>query len=323
MKVCQLIPRKTIGLPSLGQIAKRVEAGVMEQVQLAVDRYRSRPDMGISVGAPVAPVLETLQNSIPSGRLPVLMDADTRLLSYKKERSRLKKSFEGRGISLYAMRHGQSEMNANVVPTTSGQIETPLTKKGARQAREGAKRLYEQYGGRQWLQDLATGCKKMPAIYSSPLSRAHDTARVFVDYIAEQGRESGLTINLPIQLDDRLMEMHFGRYEGRPDAESLREHPSTWADDEFVQRCPEGESRVDVMERLWSFLEDVRGRHENQEVLMFCHLMPCALTRVLMGDGSADSRGALQIHRSKYPNATPIEMTRPMRPAGQLGNLLA
>jgi broad specificity phosphatase PhoE len=90
---------------------------------------------------------------------------------------------------LYLVRHGHTQMNE--AGLFSGQTETPLTEKGKRQAAaagEQASNLHIDY------------------IVSSPLSRAHDTARIIAQTIGYPENK--------IELTDLLMERHFGSAEG-------------------------------------------------------------------------------------------------------------
>lgn len=91
---------------------------------------------------------------------------------------------------LYFVRHGQSQ--ANVDKVFAGQADTPLTALGQKQAKEAAEQAKQL---------------KIDHIVSSPLSRAHDTAKI----IAE-------TIGYPvdqIELSSLLMERNFGSFAGK------------------------------------------------------------------------------------------------------------
>lgn len=93
---------------------------------------------------------------------------------------------------LYFIRHGQSEMN--VLGLSSGHSDTPLTKTGVNQAIEAGKNVKEQQ-------------LKFDAIISSPLQRAHHTAK----HVAS-------IINHPqelIELHEDLKERDFGDLEGK------------------------------------------------------------------------------------------------------------
>lgn len=85
---------------------------------------------------------------------------------------------------LYIIRHGQTELNSRHV--LQGRSDQPLNGEGIRQGQEAARRL----AGIPFLR-----------VYSSPLRRALETARLVAP---------GLT---PI-VDERLIEMDYGPYEG-------------------------------------------------------------------------------------------------------------
>ncbi len=92
---------------------------------------------------------------------------------------------------VYFCRHGLSQLNVD--GKWAGSIETPLTDIGRKQAKEAglqAKNLH------------------IDQIFSSPLARAYDTAKIIA-----------LEIGLPetsITMTDLLKERHFGVLEGKP-----------------------------------------------------------------------------------------------------------
>lgn len=87
---------------------------------------------------------------------------------------------------LYIMRHGKTDWNAKY--KMQGRTDIPLNEEGRAMAR----------AAREKYKDIA-----IDICYSSPLLRAKETAEIFLE-----GRE------VPILLDDRLMEMSFGAAEG-------------------------------------------------------------------------------------------------------------
>lgn len=96
---------------------------------------------------------------------------------------------------LYFVRHGLTEMN--VSGHFSGTSETPLTPEGKRQAKAAGKAA----------KDL-----NIDYIVSSPLSRAHDTAKIIAKEIGYPMKD--------IHLNSLFIERHFGSMEGqawRPD----------------------------------------------------------------------------------------------------------
>lgn len=93
---------------------------------------------------------------------------------------------------LFFARHGLSEMNLEGV--YSGQIETPLTEKGRFQAKQAGRRAKE-------------AGLNFDMIISSPLSRAHETARIIAD-------ELGIS-HEKLVLHESLKERNYGELEGR------------------------------------------------------------------------------------------------------------
>ena len=91
-------------------------------------------------------------------------------------------------IDLFIVRHGLTEANKRGI--TNGRMDEPLAVEGLDQADRLADRL--QY-------------KHIDIIYSSPLQRSVQTASPIA-------RKLGKTINL----DDRLIEVGFGEFEGKP-----------------------------------------------------------------------------------------------------------
>ena len=132
---------------------------------------------------------------------------------------------------IYIIRHGQTDQN--VAHRIQGQRDFPLNEAGEEQAREAAARL------------KARGVA-FDRAYSSPLMRAARTAEII-------GGE------VPIIFDDRLKEMHFGRYEG----EDLKDMPPElehFFKDFRHNPAPEGVEQLDeIKARLGSFLEDLRA----------------------------------------------------------------
>ena len=95
---------------------------------------------------------------------------------------------------LYLMRHGQTDWNREY--RLQGRTDIPLNDTG----REMAAKARERYP------DLS-----VDICYCSPLSRARETAEIFL-----AGR------NVPIVPDGRIAEMSFGKYEG---IQSVIDHP--------------------------------------------------------------------------------------------------
>jgi probable phosphoglycerate mutase len=152
----------------------------------------------------------------------------------------------------YLVRHGETEWNAE--NRFCGRTDVPLAEAGRWQAKSLAKRL-----------------KPIPfeALYSSPLKRALETARL----IAES---SGLQ---PI-LDARLVELDYGQWEGQTLAEIMKNHPMTfraWDADPAQVAPPGGESGLQAQERVVSFLDSLAAKYPQGHVLVVFHKTVCRL----------------------------------------------
>lgn len=86
------------------------------------------------------------------------------------------------------LRHGETDWNAQNL--SQGNVDIPLNPKGIAQAHQAADRLRH---------------RGITSIVASPLSRAHDTARITADLLG-----------LPVTLDEGLREVSFGVNEGQP-----------------------------------------------------------------------------------------------------------
>jgi alpha-ribazole phosphatase len=152
----------------------------------------------------------------------------------------------------YLVRHGETEWNAE--GRFCGRTDVPLSEAGRRQARSLAERL-----------------KPLPflALYSSPLERALETARLI-------SQRFGLE---PI-LDERLVELNYGQWEGRTLAEIMKNDPETfqaWDADPAQVAPPGGETGLEAQQRVVSFLDFLAARHPQGHVLVVFHKTVCRL----------------------------------------------
>ena len=131
---------------------------------------------------------------------------------------------------IYIIRHGQTELNnAHVL---QGRSDFPLNEKGITQAREAGR----------WLADRGI---VFSYIYSSPLKRAVRTAELIAS-------------ETPILIDDRLIEMDYGQYEGM-DLNNPAPEVAAFFDDFVNSPTPEGmEPLASVVQRAGAFLEDIK-----------------------------------------------------------------
>lgn len=178
---------------------------------------------------------------------------------------------------LTLIRHALTDWNSN--GRLQGHLDCPLSDEGRAQARALAKRV---------------GTSEIDLLYSSPLVRAVDTARLAFP-------------TADVITDPRLMELDFGAFQGRTPAENeeLAEW-SWWHENPFDRRVPQGESYRDLMDRVVSWLDElpevphvVAMTHSGPIQMIIAHVMGVerprwrkrvflrhtSLTRLLFRDG--------------------------------------
>ena len=129
---------------------------------------------------------------------------------------------------IYIIRHGQTEMNYK--RRLQGRSDVPLNDAGRAQAKEAAGRL--------------AGIP-FDYVYSSPLKRAVETAEILVP-------------SIPPVLDDLLLEMDYGPYEGC-DLTNLPPEVLVFFSDFIHEPAPAGMEQLnDVVKRAGEFLEEIR-----------------------------------------------------------------
>ena len=159
------------------------------------------------------------------------------------------------------IRHGETAWNRDEV--FRGRADVPLSERGREQAR---------------LLAGALAGRAIEAVYSSPLSRARETA-------APVAEAKGLEV----VVEDRLVDMSFGEWEGVPRAEVEErwvELYEMWVRDPGGFRAPGGESLADVLARAWPAMEEIAGRHGVAAVVshrVVCKVVVCEA----LGSGAA------------------------------------
>ena len=150
-------------------------------------------------------------------------------------------------MKLLIARHGETAWN--VSNKVSGRTDVPLTEKGLQQA--------------QLLAQNAVG-KGIEVIIASPLLRARQTAQAVSD-----------AIGVPVQIDERLMELDFGIFEGEPRSTPAYVYTRT----QFPTRFPGGESSFLLAHRVYACLEDMKRTYDPKTVLLVCHGGVCRMVR--------------------------------------------
>jgi len=143
-------------------------------------------------------------------------------------------------VRLYLVRHGQTEWSR--ARRHTGRTDVPLNRAGEDEARALGVRLAGE---------------RFDRVFSSPLSRAMDTARLAgFDRRAEQS--------------DALLEFDYGKYEGLTTPEIRAERPG-W--DLFRDGCPGGETVEAVAERARPLLASCTDADEDVLLISHGHLI--------------------------------------------------
>jgi broad specificity phosphatase PhoE len=188
------------------------------------------------------------------------------------------------------VRHGQT--NGNIKRQFQGQIDKAdhaLNAVGREQVHQGAQRLYERLHtlfGEQFAEVLRSG---QVVLLHSPLSRARDTARAFIEHVAE---ETGTT--LPATAEQRLSEMSFGILEGHSidevveDVELHGQALRYRVEDASVDWKGTGESYLDVVLRAHDLLEALTTQYAEKNVLViaFSHGIAINALRTVLQDSA-------------------------------------
>jgi broad specificity phosphatase PhoE len=148
--------------------------------------------------------------------------------------------------SVYLIRHGETAWNKEEI--FRGRTDISLNEIGFREA--------------ELVGEYLKG-KDIHVIYSSPLSRARETAR----RIAQ-------VFNLKVQPLEGITDMSFGKWEGRPLKEVQihdRELYRQWREEPHLIRLPGGESLDEVRIRAMAALEEVIQYHHGKNLVLVSH----------------------------------------------------
>ena len=161
------------------------------------------------------------------------------------------------------VRHGETEWNRREV--FRGRADVPLSARG----REQARLLAEALKG-----------SGVQAVYSSPLSRARQTAEPLAE-----------ALGIEVRTDERLTDMSFGQWESRPRADVEKEDPalySAWLIQPQEFRAPDGESLANVIARAWPAMGEITARHKGGRAAIVTHRVVCkVLLCSALGAGEA------------------------------------
>ncbi len=147
---------------------------------------------------------------------------------------------------LYVVRHGATQLSAE--DRFSGAIGVELSDEGRWQASRLGERLQRE---------------QIAAVYSSPLSRAMETAGIISGHC-----------NVEASTRDGLREIAHGHWEGLTRAEveaRFHQEYAEWVADPFTVAPEGGESGVSVLARALPVIRELVTRHPGERVLVVSH----------------------------------------------------
>lgn len=139
-------------------------------------------------------------------------------------------------MSIYLIRHTETETPNG---TCYGQLDVPLKKNHIRDFNK-IKKL------------LPINIDK---IYSSPSSRCTDLAEF---------------INPQFEVNNALLELNYGDWEGQLWQEIAEKDLKTWSEDFVTKSPPNGETLLEMFKRVTQFFEKLR-MHESENIVIVCH----------------------------------------------------
>jgi probable phosphoglycerate mutase len=167
-------------------------------------------------------------------------------------------------LTLHLLRHGQTVCSRDNLFCGAG-LNPDLTQDGLRMAEE----FHQKYRAHRW-----------SAIFTSPQKRALSTAEAI-----RRGT------SLPLDVRDELMEIAYGRWEGKSVDEVRRDFPddhARWLVDPAWNTPTEGESAFSVQHRVVRFVEALQQSRKDGHILIVSHkatirILLCSLLGIDIG----------------------------------------
>jgi len=159
---------------------------------------------------------------------------------------------------LILARHGETVWNVEKI--YRGRTDVNLDKVGIKQAELLGKYL------NNW---------ELAAIYSSPLSRATDTANIIARYQ-----------KIGVQIAEGLVDFDYGEWQSLPEQEVKRLYPdllNEWHNNPHKVRMPAGESLEDVRRRAIEVVNDAFSKYQGSVVLVSHRVVIKVLICSLLG----------------------------------------
>jgi probable phosphoglycerate mutase len=145
------------------------------------------------------------------------------------------------------VRHGQTEWNR--MERFRGRADVPLNQVGLTQAEATGRRLVAEW--------------QPAAVYAGPLSRTMQTAEAI-----------GICCNLPVSVEQRLIDIDYGEWQGLTPEEVRERWPETlsaWYNTPHLARIPNGETLENLRVRAMSAVSELAAQHLDQTIVLVSH----------------------------------------------------
>jgi probable phosphoglycerate mutase len=153
------------------------------------------------------------------------------------------------GCNLFVIRHAESQWNP--IGRYQGLLNPDLSERGEKQAKLLAEELKN---------------KGIKVVYTSPLLRTKRTAEIIAQ-----------TLGVPLIEDERVIEIDHGVWSGKLVDEVRREYPemfNDWIKEPWKVNFPEGENLKAVYERVKTFIEEIKKKHDGETIAVVSHTVP-------------------------------------------------
>ena len=160
---------------------------------------------------------------------------------------------------LYVARHGETDWNAQ--QRLCGRTELPLNATGILQAEQLGKTLLAQNA-------------KIERLIASPMIRTQQTAQIVARIL-----------DVTVETDERLIEQNYGVFEGGDIHEPAFQENRR----QFAVRYPGGESMMQVANRVYAFLEELKTQGATSGVLLVSHGGTCRVLNTYFEDVTNDA----------------------------------
>lgn len=151
-------------------------------------------------------------------------------------------------MEIVFIRHGQTDVNKDN-RLQGSQVDAELNERGREYAKKAATNFNED---------------EFDVVYSSPMKRAVETAKIFT-----KGKKE-------LQLDSRLLEFDFGDWDGKKMDDIAKDYPNVvdpWGkvNRDYVKYAQDGESYEEFDKRCGEFLDEMYQKYPDKNVLVVAH----------------------------------------------------